>query len=587
MAVTITKTTLDKLSHPDFSKLSATVPNFARNSEQAKATVKLDALSLDAISELQNVAEEEANRSLMRSVKVYLAAREGDFTHSIQKLENFDEVLKKYLAYKMIDGWIYIRARDGNLYPELVVDIRYVNDYQKETEYVVMSTVAVTPDLDKQGKLGRTAKSHTFHKQDVVRSRVIDILDAKGMLKETDELKADYETAMEYYVDAVMPGFARQYRFSGKPYVGRYNRDSVAIRGHRVINDLEPADYPAISSVYESCLWEDADAKKDGEHLVPFHNLVFVYDLHTHEKIWVNSTGLTVYVYNTKLGDKFVLPQTHRDLLNVLTSDLTSFTGDIVDGKTTGNFIMCTGVPGVGKTLTAEIYSEVMEKPLLSVHSGLLGTTPESVRKGLQDIFDKSARYGCILQLDEIDVFVMTRGRDVVQNAIVAEFLRCLERFPGLMFGTTNRVDEIDDAILSRCVAVIHYDPPSAESAKRIWEIISSELGKPLPEETINELVGVFDGITGRDIKMLSGVTFRMVEGQSKWNLDTESFRKSAMFRGVRMRERGTANKDDGVDPAVAALLRETQAIFEKEHGFKPDIEQCLKHLIKKAARAA
>jgi len=47
---------------------------------------------------------------------------------------------------------------------------------------------------------------------------------------------------------------------------------------------------------------------------------------------------------------------------------------------------------------------------------------------------------------------------DINRNAIVAEFLRVLEYFELLMFMTTNRPDDIDDAIVQRCAAIIRYE---------------------------------------------------------------------------------------------------------------------------------
>ena len=38
-------------------------------------------------------------------------------------------------------------------------------------------------------------------------------------------------------------------------------------------------------------------------------------------------------------------------------------------------------------------------------------------------------------------------------NAVVGVFLRVLEYFNGLLFLTTNRIDDIDEAIVSRCIA--------------------------------------------------------------------------------------------------------------------------------------
>ena len=47
-------------------------------------------------------------------------------------------------------------------------------------------------------------------------------------------------------------------------------------------------------------------------------------------------------------------------------------------------------------------------------------------------------------------------------NAVVGVFLRVLEYFNGLLFLTTNRVDDIDEAIVSRCIALIRYHAPDA-----------------------------------------------------------------------------------------------------------------------------
>src|SRR3546814_2642760 len=57
----------------------------------------------------------------------------------------------------------------------------------------------------------------------------------------------------------------------------------------------------------------------------------------------------------------------------------------------------------------------------------------------------------CSSDLDEADVYIRCRDNDLEHNAIVAEFLRTLEYFNGLLFMTTNRINDVDDAILSRC----------------------------------------------------------------------------------------------------------------------------------------
>src|SRR5699024_2087841 len=104
-----------------------------------------------------------------------------------------------------------------------------------------------------------------------------------------------------------------------------------------------------------------------GEHgTVPVVTAVRVFDLSAQDYLDVNTADLTEYEYDTQLKDKLVLPDDQRELLDILTSDISVFTGDIIEGKSAGNVILARGRPGVGKTLTAEVYAEVIGKPLRS-----------------------------------------------------------------------------------------------------------------------------------------------------------------------------------------------------------------------------
>ena len=103
--------------------------------------------------------------------------------------------------------------------------------------------------------------------------------------------------------------------------------------------------------------------------------------------------------------------------------------------------------------------------------------------------------------IDEADVYIHERGDDIVQNAVVGTFLRTLEYYQGVLFMTTNRAVIIDDAILSRCSAVVPYDPPTKEEQKEIWKILSTEFGIKLSKKMIDSIVDEYDYLTGREIK--------------------------------------------------------------------------------------
>lgn len=120
-----------------------------------------------------------------------------------------------------------------------------------------------------------------------------------------------------------------------------------------------------------------------GFESVPLHGYVHLFHLEWHRNLWVHVQHLTEYRYQPELRDKLVLPDHHCDLIDILTSHMDVLVQDFVPGKSGGTTILCQGAPGLGKTLTAEVYAEVVGKPLYRVHSGQLGTTAASVGASL------------------------------------------------------------------------------------------------------------------------------------------------------------------------------------------------------------
>ena len=115
----------------------------------------------------------------------------------------------------------------------------------------------------------------------------------------------------------------------------------------------------------------------------------------------------------------------------------------------------------------------------------------------------RSERWGAVMLIDEADVYIRKRGNDIDHNAVVASFLRTLEYFHGLLFMTTNREDDVDDAIVSRCIANITYKTPSYEDACRIWRVLADQFKINLSDSLIAGLAEHFSTASGRDIKEL------------------------------------------------------------------------------------
>ena len=168
------------------------------------------------------------------------------------------------------------------------------------------------------------------------------------------------------------------------------------------------------------------------------------------------------------------------------------------------------------------------------MHTGTLGTDAEAIAQNLQRVFQMARRWGCVLLLDEADVFVVRRGNDIEQNAIVAEFLRSLEYFDGLMFMTTNRPDDIDEAIISRCAAIIDYEIPSATDIRRVWQVLADQFNASMSASLLEALPATFPSIAPRDVKMLLRLAMR-VSAATNEPLSLDTLRRCAMFRAVKI----------------------------------------------------
>lgn len=101
--------------------------------------------------------------------------------------------------------------------------------------------------------------------------------------------------------------------------------------------------------------------------------------------------------------------------------------------------------------------------------------------------------------LDEADLFLVQRSvGDLDRNALVTVFLRTLEYFQGIMFMTTNRVQDFDQAFSSRIHLRIPFDDPTADTRSKIWKNL---VPKEWSKSTCDELAKL--ELNGREIKNL------------------------------------------------------------------------------------
>jgi hypothetical protein len=188
---------------------------------------------------------------------------------------------------------------------------------------------------------------------------------------------------------------------------------------------------------------------------LPFVRL-FCLDLKTY--VYVDVDDVIDYQFDEGAMSRLHLPEKMLKVLTqVFNTPVDSLFGDLIDGKHGGVVVLACGSPGVGKTLTAEVYAEQTRRPLYSLELGELGTDAAEVEERLRRVFSRVARCNAVLQFDECEIFLTERGDDLERSAIVGIFLRLLDYYQGILFLTTNRPQVLDHAILSRVMLRLDY----------------------------------------------------------------------------------------------------------------------------------
>lgn len=94
----------------------------------------------------------------------------------------------------------------------------------------------------------------------------------------------------------------------------------------------------------------------------------------------------------TKVGDP-------KEALNGLDEELDEFSMGLVKGKGKGLDILLHGVPGVGKTTTAECVASQLRRPLLPITCGDIGIKAAAAQASLETFCDLARRWRCVLLL--------------------------------------------------------------------------------------------------------------------------------------------------------------------------------------------
>jgi hypothetical protein len=532
-----------------------------------RAEVPFDRLSSQQLSFLRNLYEAAGPGmagQVAQLANLELAVNDPGPRYGEDELERLVPDIVEFLLKGAIRGWLFRADSAGRPAPYLVSRIDFTPPGEEEAGRILI-------DLKANAMAKIITLNLVIRSRDIVGRTVAEILASKGFLKETEALIANCDRSTENFF-AWRSDYGRQFNargigiFAEDPTASHRNTDwsrknrvvlSSGGEWARLVNDEEILKERALSldlsgdilakylrragnsSRFDEAVEDATQALQDGipEKLfteLPVHGYILMFHLDLHHHLWVHVDDMQPYVYQPDLKQKLILPPEQTDLIDILTAEMDLLMDDIVEGKSGGTTVLCAGPPGVGKTLTAEVYSEIIRRPLYRVHSGQLGLNVTEMERALKETLTRAQRWGAVMLIDEADVYIKRRDDNIAANAVVGVFLRVLEYFNGLLFLTTNRVDDIDEAIVSRCIALIKYSPPDLEDRCKIWRVMLQQFGLDLEEEMVVILSQIFPQASGRDIKGLTKLVAKYCHHKSV-EPSLEIFKRCCIFRGMEM----------------------------------------------------
>lgn len=202
------------------------------------------------------------------------------------------------------------------------------------------------------------------------------------------------------------------------------------------------------------------------------------------------------------------------------------------------------GIPGTGKTesvyqIAKETGRSIFKVDISETKSMWFGESQKLVKKIFTQYHEmKRAEELCpILLFNEADAIIGKRksagssNTADTENAIQNIILEEMEKFDGILFATTNLVENMDAAFERRFLFKVKFEQPSEENAAKIWReklpFLTEKESLKLAENyhfSGGEMENIARKCTMKELLNEEKITFKSIEqlcSQEKWNSKT------------------------------------------------------------------